>query len=383
MGISLNEYKEGLWEFRLTYYDPITDQRKERSKRGFKRKKDARIEAQRLEDQLLNNFDTANHNMLLKEYMEHWLTEYKKDVVRKNTYKLHQTNINKHIIPYFQNIKIKNLKPTMYQKFLNHLYNEGYAKRTVEIIHGTLRNGLEKAKQLNIIDRNPAEGATIKGKSKKQTIKFIDSSDISNFLTEARQYGYIYWMFYYFLIETGMRKGEAAAIQWSDINFKEKTVRINKSLDFQASTNDQLFGDTKTYRSTRTITLRDPLIDKLKFHLKWQNENKKTFGDLYHHDFNLVLCRDDGNYMPKSSLFNSFERILKRAGLPKLPIHSLRHTHVVILMESGWNDYKQIQERLGHGSYQITADVYAHISDRINQEGMQKYDDYMKTILKE
>ncbi|MEK4527297.1 tyrosine-type recombinase/integrase [Paenibacillus sp. FSL H8-0104] len=72
----------------------------------------------------------------------------------------------------------------------------------------------------------------------------------------------------------------------------------------------------------------------------------------------MVLCREDGNFMPKSSLFNAFSRILQRCDLPSLPIHSLRHTCAVLLLESG-ADMKFVQEQLGHGSIQITSDVYA------------------------
>ncbi|WP_228552394.1 tyrosine-type recombinase/integrase [Gracilibacillus salitolerans] len=144
--------------------------------------------------------------------------------------------------------------------------------------------------------------------------------------------------------------------------------------------NEDIFGDPKTYKSSRIITLRNSLLNKLKFHLSWQNENKKEFEELYNYDLNLVLCRENGDFMPKSTLFNSFSRILKNAELPNLPIHSLRHTHAVLLMEAGW-DMKAIQERLGHGSYQITADVYAHISNRIKEKDMISYEDHMSSIL--
>lgn len=76
---------------------------------------------------------------------------------------------------------------------------------------------------------------------------------------------------------------------------------------------------------------------------------------------------------PKSSLFNSFSRILKRAELPSMPIHSLRHTHAVLLLEAG-NGMKYVQERLGHGSMRITADVYSHVSKKIEASSMEKYE---------
>ncbi|WP_312027174.1 tyrosine-type recombinase/integrase [Cytobacillus firmus] len=89
---------------------------------------------------------------------------------------------------------------------------------------------------------------------------------------------------------------------------------------------------------------------------------------------------NDGNYMPKSSLFNSFSRILKKCDLPSLPIHSLRHTHAVLQLEAG-ADMKCIQESLGQGSIQITADVYSHISKKIEIERLSKFEEYMNNVL--
>lgn len=83
--------------------------------------------------------------------------------------------------------------------------------------------------------------------------------------------------------------------------------------------------------------------------------------------------------MPKSSLFNSFSRILKKANLPSLPIHSLRHTHSVLQLGA---DMKYLQERLGHESMQITSDVYSHVSKKIDKDRMNKFEEYMKDVLK-
>ncbi|MMZ60965.1 Tyrosine recombinase XerD [compost metagenome] len=177
-----------------------------------------------------------------------------------------------------------------------------------------------------------------------------------------------------------MRKGEAAALKWTDIDLKNKTIRIDETLDFAAKDESELFGDTKTYRSSRTIRISQSLLNDLKFHANWQNQNKLNLPNMYKHDLNLVLCREDGNIMPKSSLFNAFERICKRSGLPKLPIHSLRHTCAVLMLEAG-SDMKYVQEQLGHGSIQITSDVYSHISKKIEQRNIELFEEYTKNIL--
>ncbi|KHD85660.1 integrase [Heyndrickxia ginsengihumi] len=366
------------WEYRIRYKDPFTHQYKERSKRGFATKKEAQLAAANEEKKLMDGYESAD--ISLKNYLENWLNEYKSGSVRKNTFELHKRNIEHHIIPYFKDILLKDLRPIMYQKFLNYLTKQGYSKRTVEIIHGTMYNALEKATILNKIEKNTFTWSYYQGYSKKYDMKFMESKHISTFLQEAYKYDYIYWIFFKVLIETGMRKGEAAALQWTDIDFKNQTIHINKTLDFTAKHEKELFNDPKTYNSVRTITISKSLINDLYFHKKYQNKNKLALNEIYKHNLNLVLCRNDGSIMPKSSLFNAFKRILNNAQLPQIPIHSLRHTHAVLLLESG-ADMKYVQERLGHGSIQITSDVYAHISEKIEKDSLNKFEDHMNDIL--
>lgn len=167
----------------------------------------------------------------------------------------------------------------------------------------------------------------------------------------------------------------------SDIDLKEGTINITKTLDFQAKNMDELFGDTKTFNSNRIITIRKSLINDLSFHKNFQNQNKLALNEIYRHELNLVLCRNDGNFMPKSTLFNAMERILKRAGLSQIPIHALRDSHAVLLLEAGAS-LEYVQRRLGHKSYQTTADIYSHISKKIEKDTLDKYESHMDSILK-
>ncbi|WP_459499990.1 tyrosine-type recombinase/integrase [Bacillus sp. C1] len=368
------------WEYRIYYQDPITRKTREKSKKGFSNKAEAKLAAEEMERQIREGDHPTDES--LKSYLITWLNEYKKGTVAKNTLSLHNNSIENHIIPYFKNILLKDVKPTLYQKFINHLTEKGFSRRTIEIVHGTIYNAMEKAIILEKITKNPCIGVEIKIKKKEPEIQFIESEHIADFLREAYKYDYIYWIFYKTLIETGMRKGEAAALQWTDIDLKEKTININKSLDFReaAKNPDMIFGDTKNYNSKRSITISQGLANDLHFHQKYQNQNKLALNDSYHFELNLVFCRNDGNYMPKSSLFNSFSRILKKANIPPLPIHSLRHTHAVLQLEAGVS-MKYLQERLGHGSMQITSDVYSHISKKLDQEAMNKFEEHMQNVL--
>ncbi|MGF9856532.1 tyrosine-type recombinase/integrase [Priestia endophytica] len=136
-----------------------------------------------------------------------------------------------------------------------------------------MNSAFEKAVITGKIPKNPCKDVTIKGVEKKREIKFIESEDISKFLKVAYEYAYIYWIFYKVFIETGIRKGEAAALQWTDIDLKEKTINIDKSLNFKEASRDKekIFGDGKTYNSKRIIAMSQSLANDLNFHKKFQN----------------------------------------------------------------------------------------------------------------
>lgn len=374
------------WELRVSYKDPFTQKNKIKSKGGFNTKKEAQLYAAQLEKDLANGLEIKNVPISLKFYLNDWLQTFKKGTVRKNTYELHERNIKNHIIPYFKDINISDIKLGMYQKFLNHLVDEkGYSKRTVEIIHGTMYNAMKKATETEKIQKNPCEGAIVKTNKVKnlneQSLQYIRTEDLSKFLITAYADDYIYYIFFKFLIYTGLRKGEAAALQWSDIDLKNGKISVNKTLDFQPKNKNDLFGDPKTYRSKREISVNKTILNDLQKHIKWQNHNKLILNEIYEHELNLVFCKKDGSPLPKSTLFNAFRRILKNANIQNIPIHCLRHTHVVLLLEAG-ADMKYIQERLGHGSIEITSDVYAHVSDVMDKEQLEKYEAYMKKVLK-
>ncbi|WP_396125934.1 tyrosine-type recombinase/integrase [Brevibacillus laterosporus] len=320
------------------------------------------------------------------EYLVFWLKEYKEGKVSKNTYRIHERNIKNHISPFFQDIKLENVTYKLYQKFINSLIKQEYSIRTIEIIHGTMYGAMQKAKIHKKILSISCEDVTIystkekrEKKHKMSTVKFIPYEKIGEFLDEALKDNYSYYLLFRFLIETGTRKGEALALQWNNIDLVNNRVRIVQTIDYEAKTKEDLFGDVKTYHSEREIPITSRLSDELQNHRSRQNDNKFRYKNQYKHDLNLIFCREDGSPLPKSTLFNAFRRILKRADLPELSIHSLRHTHAVLMLESKV-EMKFIQEALGHSSMKITSDVYSHVSKTIETDAINRFEKHTQNI---
>ncbi|MCM3003649.1 site-specific integrase [Priestia koreensis] len=384
-----NKGKTKEWEYRIRIKDPINHKYIETSKRGFNSKDEARFAAQKREKELLEGINQIP--ISLESHLSFWLNEYMKGEIRNNTFELHERNIKNHILPYFKNIILQDINSKLYQKFLNDLADKTYLTlsgekyysfRTNQIIHSTMRSALDYAVEIGEIEKNPCSKAKVKSsiKDEDENLCYMETENIANFLNTAYSDNYIYYIFFKTLLLTGMRKGEAAALQWNDIDFERKTININKSLNFQPKIKGQIFGDTKNFTSKREIDIDDMLLIDLKKHKIWTNKQKIKLGKAYHHSFDLVFTKDDGNFLPKSTLFNAFNRILNKANIPQIPIHGLRHTHAVTALEAEI-DLKVIQERLGHKSLQITSDIYSHISKKLNKRKTKQYENYMKTIL--
>lgn len=364
------------WQYRIVIKDPYADKQKEYSKSGFATKKEAQLAAAKREKSVLAGYEQGD--MLFATYARDWLEQYVKDKLRPNTYKTYKTVIENHAIPYFGSILLKDIRPMMYQKFIDGLLEKNLSTETARRVHNVCFQVLKRAVMNHYIEMNPAEHVRIKKKAVKK-LKFLEPSYLPAFYKEAYKRGHIYGIFFKCLFESGLRKGEAAALKWSDVDWKEETLLITQTLDFQPDDRKKLFGPVKKDSSVRVIKMRHSFIGELQEHLKYQNQRKLYLGDAYRHDLNLIFCREDGTPLPKSTLYNVFKACLEKIGASPLPIHSTRHTHAVMLLEAE-ADMKYIQERLGHGSFEVTSDTYSHVSKKIEGRSIEKFEGYMKSF---
>lgn len=130
------------WEYRIYYQDPITWKTREKSKKGFSSKPEAKLAAEEAERLIREGYEQTD--ISLKAYLEEWLEEHKKGAVRKNTFELHERNIKNHIIPYFKNILLKDVKPLMYQNLLISYTKKNTAKGQLRSYTGPSITHLKK-----------------------------------------------------------------------------------------------------------------------------------------------------------------------------------------------------------------------------------------------
>ncbi len=159
-----------------------------------------------------------------------------------------------------------------------------------------------------------------------------------------------------FLAYTGTRRGECLAVKWEDLNLADRRVVIRRSLEH---TNAGIaFKGTKSGKP-RVLSVHQDCLDVLKKHRIEQNKHRLALGEAYI-DHGLIFARPDGMPINPHAFGDAFRALVKRADIPSIRLHDLRHTHVTLLLKSG-APLKVVSERAGHASVGTTGDIYGHV----------------------
>ncbi|PZT51981.1 tyrosine-type recombinase/integrase [Paenibacillus silvae] len=376
--------KGTLWMFKIdTGVDPKTGKRVNTTRRGFSSKTEAKLAAEELEIQIESgNLANQSKDILIKDFLVDWLEIYKRNNVKENTFKQHKYGVDKYLVPNLGFVKVSKLTNAQYQTFVNGLITH-LSKRTAEIIHTSMLSAMNKAVELEIIKKNPCSKIIIPDPNinkinTSEPIKFLTKDEVFRFLSDALENDQKYYLYFKTLIDTGLRKGEALALQRSDIDIKERRIFINKTIVYNQTRIDKIFASPKTPTSKRSIMITENLAKELNEQIIAHEDFEKQIGVSDDENIKLIFHRGDGRPFAKSTLQRAFKRICKRAGIDKeITVHGLRHTHAVMMLESG-ADMKEVQEKLGHASIEVTSDIYAHITEVIEVRSIDKYASYME-----
>lgn len=202
--------------------------------------------------------------------------------------------------------------------------------------------------------------------TKEQLLKFLECmKQESNFKA---------YTLFSLLAYSGMRKGEALALIWEDIDFKKNEIRINKALA-RGKNNVLYIKPTKTGTS-RTIKMDTATMSILK---EWKKKQKKDYLVLGYNTTKskqLVFSNEKNDFLQPTKTCKWLEHVLEKYKLPKITTHGFRHTHCSILFEAGAS-IKEVQDRLGHSDVKTTMDVYAHVSEKAKDDAINKFVNYL------
>lgn len=373
------------WEYRIKYVDRRTGKPKEKSKGGFKTKKEAQIAAAEAEKAIHYYGFAEDGNEKVDKFFRDWLETYKKPFVKPITYSVQERNVRLNILPRWGNYRLKDITRNEYQKWINEL-REKYSEGTVRRIHSIFNTAMNDAvHEFHILQENPVQKIKIpKDTEKKEQISYFTREQLEQFLNELKtpkkhakyQHSIQYYVLFSLLARTGLRIGEALALTWDDIDLEKGTLSVDKTLVYPLNSTPYV-STPKSKTSIRTIKLDNTTIKLLKKHKINQKEVYLRYKNYKPSDKNLVFHQHDGRWLRTNVVREYFKTVCKRAGVPVLSPHALRHTHAVHLLEAGAN-IKYVSERLGHASIKITADTYLHITQKIEDDALELYQRYLK-----
>src|SRR5215211_3805285 len=274
-------------------------------------------------------FDAGN--MTLGEYLDRWLSDSVRGTVRVSTYERHEAIIRLHIKPSIGRVGLKKLTPAHVRGLYSEKLDSGLAPATVCKIHSTLHKALSQAVSDGIVPRNAAH---VKApRPAPEEIRPLSEDEARAFLESARQSGERFEALYVLAITTGLRRGELLGLRWDDADLEFGTLRVGRALVREDGRH--ILGETKTRRGRRQINLTPRTMNTLKAHRKKQLEEKMKLVGLYK-DHGLIFASGVGTPVnPENLVKRSFKPLLKKAGLPEIRFHDLRHTCATLLLGRG------------------------------------------------
>ena len=363
---SIRKRKDGRWEGRYTAgHDPETGKAiyknvLGRSQAEVKEKlKQAIGEAQTLDITKAGKYTVG-------EWMEVWFQDYAKIKVRPSSHQTYQGYIQNHIGPNIGDIPLEKLTSLDLQKFYKKLLAQGRVDRveakgqpkglsakTVRNIHQILSSALKLAQEQRLILSNPAEGCALP-RVEHQEMKTLTTVQLASFFREARESGV--FELYYLELATGLRRGELLGLKWEDIDLERGDLRVRRQVS--RINGEVVEAPLKTKNAYRTLPLAEDTVSVLK-------EQRRKVGNSP-----WVFPSPNGGPISPDSVLHMLHRVLKRAGLPKVRFHDLRHTFATLALQNGV-DVKTVSGMLGHFSAGFTLDTYAHITSAAQRQAAQ------------
>ena len=350
---SITRRKNGGWMAQYAVY--TAEGRKRKTIYGRTRKDVAAKLAKALSDRESGLIFDAE-NLTLGKYLVLWLEESVQDTVRLTTYQSYERIVRLHIKPSLGRIKLDKLTPVHVRGLYRERLETGLSPRMVQLVHTTLHKALKQAVADGLIPRNVTEAVKAPRPVKKE-MRPLNPAQARGLLEAAR--GERLEALYALAVTTGMRQGEILGLKWEDLDLEAGTLQVRRTLS-TAMGGGVRFGPPKTARSRRNIRLPKLALSALRRHRKVQLEKQTKLSGLWE-DHDLVFTTGVGTPMSRADLITrSFKPLLRRAGLPNIRFHDLRHTCATLLLLKGVHP-KFVQELLGHSTISITLDTYSDV----------------------
>ena len=357
--------------------DPATGKERRTTRRGFKTMKEAKQAERNLlldveENGLPSNQSDGFRDPTFEELASLWLENYK-TTVKPSTFENVRVKVEKMTEEHFKELKLKKITVAYCQKIVIEL-----SKSYVLYNHylSVINRIFKYAVLMDVLNSNPFD-KVIKPKSRQTQRKgnFLTKEELKEFLKLAQTTTLSYFFpLVHLMSYTGLRQGEALALKWSDIDFENKKITVNKTA--ARIKEKQILQTPKTKNSKRVISIDPATLSILR---SWKKDQIKIYfknGKHFEGDENFIFTNQRGEWVHIYNFIRYFKRFIADHKLKPITPHGLRHTHASLLFSAGVEP-KNISDRLGHSTVQITLDLYTHITEEQRTDTVDKLLEYM------
>ncbi len=336
--------------------DPLTGERRIRYHTFRGSKREAELKLAQLVTESVKGIYVDTTKLTLGEFIERWLRDWAAGHVSPATLQGYENKLRKHVVRRIGNLPLQKLRALELNDLYATLLKERLAAATVGHVHRVLRRALGHAHKWNLTQQNVASLVTPPRVATTE-LEILDPAQVTALLQTLE--GHSIYPLTVLALATGMRRGELLALRWCDVDLDKAMLRVERSLE-QTIKGGLRFKSPKTHHGRRSITLPATAIAVVRAHWKAQQERRLQLGQGKAPTDALVFATWDGEPQSPNGLSKEWSRTLKRAKLPAVTLHSLRHTHASYLIAAG-HDVLAVSRRLGHGSPIITLGVYGHL----------------------
>ena len=384
--------RHGRWEFVLEM-PLVGGKRRQVRRRGFETKREAQDALDEVVSGLRRGVE-VNDKTSLADWLEFWYAEKTKasgvsaagKPLRPSTARMYRQHIDDYLTPQLGRIRLSRLAAgdiaSAYDAIMRRPVRpqQPLQAATLRRVHATLRAALNIAVRARKIDSNPANFVTLPDAKRPQVVPW-SPDELAAFLgqLEHEPLGCLFEVMAF----TGLRRGEALGLRWSDVDLDAKTITVRQTL-IEYGTKVE-FGRPKTASGEeRRVDLDDISVHALRVHQLAQREHQARKGAHYQ-DYDLVFAQSDGRPITPGSASATFRRIVRAVRFPDdahLPdkerrrlrpvrLHDLRHGQASLMLAAGV-PITVVSKRLGHSTLTITADTYSHLLEGVGQDAANR-----------
>lgn len=305
------------------------------------------------------------------QFLQDWLENSQKPSVRPRTYERYEEIVRLHLIPTLGRHQLQKLSAQHLQAFYTKKLKDGLSAGTVTSFHNVLHKALDTALKWNLVQRNVCKLVSPPRRKRFET-KSLTLEQVHSLLAVTE--GHPMEALFKLAIATGMRRGELLGLKWQDIDFAKGSLQVRRILSRIPSKMEGKGyeeSEPKTQKSRRSIIIAPFALEALKQHRLRQLEAKLKAGPFWQeHDY--VFCTSLGTHLnPTRDALDQLKKLLKKAELPEIRFHDLRHSAATLLLTEGVHP-KVVQELLGHSQISMTMDVYSHVLPSMQQDAITR-----------